>query len=119
MKGKIIDLSKLSHKEQNEMFKYHTKRLNADKVKNQLRSKLRSRINQIKEIKEEGISVIEYALKKEDLPRLNNEVKELKQFIGDIDVLAGYYEIIKKNMGKKFKQTNKPTKKNEHIHTKS
>ena len=68
-----------------------SKRKKADEVMNTLKGLIREKSNHIDTINKEGLSVVEYVHRKEDIPRLSNEIKKLKEVLSDMGVLAGYY----------------------------
>ena len=57
-----------------------------------LKEKVRHNQSHIKEIKKEGISVVEFSLDKNDLKRLYEEAKRFSNAIGIVEKLRGFME---------------------------
>jgi len=61
---------------------------------------IRTKENHINTIGEEGLSVVEYSMGKEDVKGLNKEINILREIIPDLEKLHIFYEDWKIRVGK-------------------
>ena len=86
-------MTELTKEQQDETYKFVIKRGKVEEIVHRLNSLARETEGHIHSIDKEGMSVVEYSLNKEDMPRLNRELHVLKEFIQDVRVLASYFAV--------------------------